>query len=299
MKEKQETRKTFTGPTAITSIGQRAARQCRHSATGDQRPHRVAFFSACGLALLSALSVMANESTQATSATSPSARISVAAGKTTTAPALPTRADFGRESPSPDARHIADWVVDSGDHRGMPFLIVDKTGAKVFVFAPNGRLQGSSPVLLGAAHGDQSVPGIGDREMSNIRPHERTTPAGRFVAEHGHNLKGEDILWVDYEAAVSMHRVRATNPKERRLERLASPTPADNRISYGCINVPVAFYEKVIMSALAGKNGVVYVLPEQRSAREVFGSYDVRQRSQQRMSGRNSHPQAFTMAAAR
>jgi hypothetical protein len=30
-----------------------------------------------------------------------------------------------------------------------------------------------------------------------------------------------------------MHRVRATNPLERRLQRLATPTPDDNRISYG------------------------------------------------------------------
>jgi len=85
-------------------------------------------------------------------------------------------------------------------------------------------------VLLGLARGDDSVPGIGERKIAEILPFERTTPAGRFVGERGRNASGEDIVWVDYDAAVSMHRVRATNPKERRLERLASPTPADNRI---------------------------------------------------------------------
>ena len=189
--------------------------------------------------------------------------------------ARPKRADFGQERASGDARHIADWAIHSGDNGGMPFLIVDKANARVFVFDAGGRLRGAAPALLGAARGDQSVPGIGEREMSLIRAHERTTPAGRFVAEQGRNLQGEDIVWVDYDSAVSLHRVRATNPLERRLERLASATPGDNRISYGCINVPVFFYETVVRAAFSGTKGIVYVLPETRPAREVFGSYDV------------------------
>lgn len=131
-------------------------------------------------------------------------------------------------------------------------------------------------MLLGAAPGDDSVEGIGARPISDVRPEERTTPAGRFVAERGRNALGEDVVWVDYAAAVSMHRVRATDPKERRLERLASPTVDDNhRISYGCINVPVAFYEAYVQPTFARYRGVVYVLPEFRSARQVFGTYDV------------------------
>lgn len=140
--------------------------------------------------------------------------------------------------------------------------MVDKKRARVFIFDAQGRLQGDSPVLLGLAHGDDSVPGIGERKMSDIRPDERTTPAGRFASEPGRNLQGEDIVWVDYDAAVSMHRVRANNKSERRLERLASPGVADNRISYGCINVPASFYDTHIQPLLGQRNGVVYVLPE-------------------------------------
>lgn len=119
--------------------------------------------------------------------------------------------------------------------------------------------------------------------MAEIRPEERTTPAGRFEAEMGRNTQGEDILWVDYDAAVSLHRVRPTNPLERRLERLASKTPADNRISYGCINVPAAFYDAVVKPLFAARNGVVYVLPEIRPMREVFNMYET-----VRTSGRGS-----------
>jgi hypothetical protein len=183
-------------------------------------------------------------------------------------------ADFGREQVSTEARHIADWVMHSGDNAGLPFVIVDKANARVFVFRVDGQLRGAAAALLGLAIGDDSVPGIGERPMSAIRPDERTTPAGRFVASLGQNFDGKDILWIDYEAAISMHRVVTSNVKERRAHRLASASTLDNRVSYGCINVPVDFYERVVRPAFAGTDGIVYVLPETRSARSVFASYD-------------------------
>ena len=185
----------------------------------------------------------------------------------------PKRANFEREHKSRDAQHVADWVVDSGDNRGMPFVIVDKMDAKVFVFDADGRLSGAASVLLGLARGDDASPGIGDRSLSKIRPDERTTPAGRFLASLGYNFHGKDVLWVDYDNAISMHRVITTNPKERRLERLASPMPLDHRISFGCINVPAEFYNNVVRPAFTGASGIVYVLPETHSISEIFVSY--------------------------
>jgi len=40
--------------------------------------------------------------------------------------------------------------------------------------------------------------------------------------------------------------------------------------------VPARFYESVVLPAFTGSQAIVYVLPETRPAREVFGSYDVR-----------------------
>jgi hypothetical protein len=181
------------------------------------------------------------------------------------------RADFGTQTPSADARRVADWVLASDDAAARPFLILDKRQARLYVFEAGGRLRGASPVLLGLARGDDTVPGIGERPLAQVLPQERTTPAGRFQSEIGRNLRAEDVLWVDYDAAVSMHRVLTTNPAERRLQRLASPSVADNRISYGCINVPVSFFEQVLMPvSRAGAAPVVYVLPEVRPLREVF-----------------------------
>jgi hypothetical protein len=210
----------------------------------------------------------------------------------------PKRANFELEHASHEARHVADWVVDSGDNRSMPFAIVDKTDAKVFVFDAHGRLRGAAAALLGLARGDDAVPGIGDRALSSIRPGERTTPAGRFVAALDRNAHGKEILWVDYDTAISMHPVITSNPVERRAQRLATPTPRDNRISYGCINVPAKFFENVVQPVFAGTNGIVYVLPETRPARAVFASYDVDEHARLQTAGQ-AVPAQVAVAASR
>ena len=184
-------------------------------------------------------------------------------------------ADFGTHAATDDVRFVADWVADSHDSGGLPYVILDKRDARVYVFAADGKLIDSSPVLLGATPGDDSAPDIGTRPMSLVKQEEKTTPAGRFVAWAGKNASNEDVVWVDYDAAVSMHRVRMVDPKERRYERLKSTNPADRRISYGCINVPVPFFESVVWPLLQRSRAVAYVLPETRAVGEVFaGAYD-------------------------
>jgi hypothetical protein len=174
-------------------------------------------------------------------------------------------------APSADVESVVRWISTSGDNARAPFLVVDKRNARLYVFSKEATVVADAPVLLGAARGDDSVPGIGERKMSDIRPFERTTPAGRFVGEAGRNLQGETVVWVDYGNAVSMHRVRATNPKERRLERLATPTIADNRISWGCINVPAAFFDAHVAPIFGGaRHAMIYVLPEVHRLDEVF-----------------------------
>ena len=181
-----------------------------------------------------------------------------------------THANFNHAPASPNARRVADWVVASGDNAQMPFIVVDKTDARVFVFHANGTLRQSAPALLGSATGDDTAPGIGDRPLSAILPAERTTPAGRFIASMDRNLHGAPMLWVDYDSALSMHPVITSNVREQRAQRLATPTPLDNRISYGCINVPASFFKDVVMPSFKGSAGVVYVLPEVRPLEEVF-----------------------------
>ena len=184
-------------------------------------------------------------------------------------------ADFVGERASNDARYAANWVLESGDHQGQPFAIVDKRDARIYVFEPQGRVLGASPVLIGLAPGDLSVPDIAQRAPSSLLPAERTTPAGRFNTAPGHNDKGEDIVWVDYDASLAIHRLRPAPAAERRGERLSSQNAAEHRISFGCVVVPVEFYERIVAATLGKRRGVVYVLPETRPVHEMFGTREL------------------------
>lgn len=166
------------------------------------------------------------------------------------------------EGASSAVQKVVQGVLQTNHQQGQPFVVVDKKQARVWVFSHQGRVLGNAPALLGLAFGDEAIPGLGDRPLSQIRPQERVTPAGRFVAELGKNTAGQTILWVDYDQAISLHPVRALNPKERRLERLASATVKDNRISYGCINVPEIFWRTVVLPTFRGTKGIVFVLPD-------------------------------------
>jgi hypothetical protein len=140
---------------------------------------------------------------------------------------------------------------------------VDKKNALLSVYRGDGRLAGSTPVLLGRMPGDSATPGVGDRAQSaQLRATDRTTPAGRFLAEPGHNRSGEAIIWLDYANALAIHRLRPSPPAEQRAQRLASPRPTEHRITAGCVVVPVAFYETVVQQVLGHSRSVVYVLAQ-------------------------------------
>lgn len=128
-------------------------------------------------------------------------------------------------------------------------------------------------VLLGSAIGDETLPSVRDKPLWAINAEERTTPAGRFTTEPGEDMTGQPVIWVDYDAAVAMHRVVVGKPGERRFERLASLSAKDNRISNGCINVPGAFFDSVVQPLLGDTHGVVYVLPDLKSLSEVLPTF--------------------------
>lgn len=179
--------------------------------------------------------------------------------------------DFGHLRPTSDARQMADWIVQTRDHAGLPFALVDKKAAMLYLFGADGRLRAASPALLGLTVGDSGAPDLNQRDLSTLALHERTTPAGRFEAQPGRNLQGEPVVWVDYGAALAIHRLRPGPAHERRAARLQSPSPADNKVSLGCVVVPVAFYVQQVEPLLGAGRSVVYVLPETRSLGETFG----------------------------
>jgi hypothetical protein len=195
----------------------------------------------------------------------------VALGAAPTWPQAATAPDFGGERAADDVRQLARDVLTSHDNGGRAFAIVDKKQARMYLFDRAGHLRGASPVLLGEARGDASAADVGQHaQTGNVPPHERTTPAGRFISEPGRNLHGESIVWVDYEAAFAIHRLRPGTSEGPRAARLASINPEDRRVSWGCVVVPVDFYLNAVARLLGRRRGVVYVMPESGGAPELL-----------------------------
>lgn len=161
-------------------------------------------------------------------------------------------------APRPDANDALD---------GRPFAVVDKQAATLAVYAADGRLLGSASALLGLTPGDAQAPGSRGKAPEALSLQERTTPAGRFEAQPGHNIHGERIVWIDYEASLAIHRLRPAPAHERRPQRLASANPREHRITLGCVVVDPAFFDGVVLPSLgSGAGGLVYILPERGSA---------------------------------
>lgn len=167
---------------------------------------------------------------------------------------------------------LAGWVVASKDNHGYPFAVIDKAAAQVLVFGGDGRLRGAAPGLFGSAVGDHTAPGIAGLALREIPGRDRTTPAGRFIGGYGPSIDAGRVLWVDYESAVSIHPTAIGTPAERRAERLASPTPEDNRVTHGCINVEPGFYEQVVRATFE-RGGIFYILPDKDSIADTFPDF--------------------------
>jgi hypothetical protein len=176
------------------------------------------------------------------------------------------------QSASDEVKRVAQWVTDTRDNGGLPYLLIDKVNAQVFAFNRNGQLQAAAPALLGMTKGDRLV-APNSAMMAQMGPQERVTPAGRFVSRLAIDSHGKELLVLDYAASISLHPVVKGTPQEHRAERLASATAQDNRISFGCINVPVPFYSTVVSPSFTGTKGIVYVLPETRPAIELFAMH--------------------------
>jgi hypothetical protein len=101
------------------------------------------------------------------------------------------RAQLVRERAAPEVQQVAAWAVDSSDHAGLPFVVVDKARARLFAFDQSGHLQGSAPVLLAASCEDG--------------PAAAATAAGRFVADPRRSAARDGIVWVRAGVLLSLN----------------------------------------------------------------------------------------------
>jgi hypothetical protein len=206
---------------------------------------------------------------------------------------LPTTVADPLQSASPEVQRVVRWIRDSHDNANMPYLLVDKVNAQVLVFDGTGQFKATAPALLGMGTGDRLLV-ANNTPMSAMSPDKRITPAGRYLSRLAIDSHGKELLVIDYDASISLHPVVKGTPAEHRAERLASATAQDNRISFGCINVPVPFYSNTVSPTFANKMGVVYILPETSPANVLFGfqPFDAPTPVTQQVSSASSGPAA-------
>jgi hypothetical protein len=166
------------------------------------------------------------------------------------------KTELARERASFDVERVARWALATHDHGGLPFLVVDKARAKLFAFGPDGRVTASAPVLLGASRADGPAAA-------------GATPAGRFVAATWLSIRGNGIVWINADAALTLHGIPSGISPGRAPQRLASGDLDDKRISDGSLHVAGEFYRDYLRP-LKGQVSIAYVLPEVLPVRDVF-----------------------------
>lgn len=156
---------------------------------------------------------------------------------------------FDRMADTSEVRQLAQRAVFSQDHRGLPFLVVDKVRARLFAFDANGDLLASTPVLLGASHADA--------------PGSAATPAGRFEAYRPSQAPDGGLRWVSPNGELLLRGADSVLTPGRAMQRLASPQLEDRRISDGSLHVSPAFFQRYL-AGLRTQRSVAYVLPERQ-----------------------------------
>ncbi len=179
------------------------------------------------------------------------------------------RAAGGCGRASEAAARVAGWVATSGDNGELPYIIIDKQAAELFMFDARGKRLGDAPVLIGVAAGDEATPGIGSKKLAEIGPAERTTPAGRFIARFGRAAARQRVLWVDYHTLVraarggdqqqegAPERARAGLARGRRTNRTTSSAASTCPATCSTARPSARFVPE--------GGGVVYVLPDEAS----------------------------------
>ena len=186
------------------------------------------------------------------------AAVSMALAITTgTTLAIPTEANAA----TPTETAVVQNIVAQNDNQGKQFIVADKQAGTLTMYTASGQQITSTPTLFGKTKGDsvssKNTPsGRFETKQANVST-EGYGGSAQVLTQNGQNLQLGGSTY-------AIHRVYTKYASENRQGRLDTPTATDNRISLGCINVPVDFYDTYLNSDQAT---VVYVMPETDAGR--------------------------------
>ena len=186
------------------------------------------------------------------------AAVSMALAITTgTTLAIPTEANAA----TPTETAVVQNIVAQNDNQGKQFIVADKQAGTLTMYTASGQQITSTPTLFGKTKGDsvssKNTPsGRFETKQANVST-EGYGGSAQVLTQNGQNLQLGG-------SSYAIHRVYTKYASENRQGRLDTPTATDNRISLGCINVPVDFYDTYLNS---DQGTVVYVMPETDAGR--------------------------------
>ena len=151
-------------------------------------------------------------------------------------------------------------VVNVSYASAAPTITVDKKAGTISVYYPDTDKTITEPALIGKVKSDT----LNMATYDNLVKSDYVTPAGTFeiVKMFSWRLNEPMLTFIRGKEAVSaIHPLWMGNPDQKRVQRLQSPTPEDNRITGGCINVDSKFFYSVL-DKLPDHGVELKILPE-------------------------------------
>ena len=150
-------------------------------------------------------------------------------------------------------------LVDISHASAAPTITVDKKASTISVFYPDTNVTITQPALLGKVKSNTLNMNNYDKPGKS----DNITPAGTFKITKMFSWRLNEPMAVFVKGTLSVsaiHPLWMGNPDQKRVQRLKSATPDDNRITGGCINVDSKFYYDVINKL--PDDVVLKILPE-------------------------------------
>jgi hypothetical protein len=174
---------------------------------------------------------------------------------------------------SPTAQSVYEAMAPVAMKSGKWFMVADKPNGMLHIFKEDGSHALSDPTLYGKDTGDVM------EAVSSLKGGAKITPAGKFTlkARPSTYAGGQELILVeskDYTGYIAIHAADTSDASENRLGRLNTPTAADNRVSYGCINTKHDTFINEIAPNIANLDGgMVFVVPDaQEQAAQMFAA---------------------------
>ena len=170
--------------------------------------------------------------------------------------------DEAKAKMSPLAQDVYGAMAPVAMKTGKWFMVADKPNGMLHIFKEDGSHFISDATLYGKDKGDVM------EAKSSLEGGAKITPSGKYTMKESpaEYAGGTSLILVeskDYSGYIAVHAADVSTPSERRLQRLETSTPDDNRISYGCINTKhETFINEIKPNISKLDGGMIFVLPD-------------------------------------